>query len=129
LFSKLDTIKTAVETVEAIKYAANETHSEIPDYPAYQVEDNVDVELEKIAVNGQIYNATMRFPFWLHVPIEWTETELMSLFDSVIQAIAGVSGVNYVKVTKGRRTFWQMGSYKTRSISATVEILTKEAWV
>ena len=129
MFDKIEDIKTNVEAVEAIEYAANDIHTEITDYPAYVVEDNVDVDLKKISVNGQIYMATMRFNFWVHCPFDWTPAAVMALFEDVVKAIAGTTGVDYIRLTKGRRTFWQMGSYKTRSIMATVEILTKESWV
>jgi hypothetical protein len=130
LFDKLETIRLAVADVDGIEYTSNNIHDEITDYPAYQVEDNVEVDLLKIAVNGQIYNATMRFNFWVHTNFDdYTDEETLTLFEEVFKAIAATTGVNYITVTKGRRTFWQMGSYKTRSITATVEILTKESWV
>ena len=129
MLNKIDEILTQIRTVPAFKYVSDNQHEEINDYPAAVLEDEINIDLEKLAVNGQIYNGKMSFTLWLHFPVEWSRDQIATEFDLIVKALTTVSGVNYIKILRLRRTFWQIGSIKTRSVSATIEFLTREAWV
>ena len=134
MFELLDTVRTAVDAVSGIEYTSDNLYDEITAYSAFIIDENIEVELEKIAINGQIYNAIMRADFYLHVIYaNYTKTQLQTLFENVIKAIAATassSGFKYIKVINIKQmTPFQIGSTKTRTIFGTIEFYTQENWV
>jgi len=131
LFDLIDNIKTAVDAVSGIEYVSDNLYDEITAYDAFIIDENVELELEKISINGQIYNATMRTEFYLHAKYAtYTKAQFKTLFENVIKAIAALTDFQYIKVTNLKLlTPFQIGAEKTRTIFGTIEMMTKETWV
>jgi len=131
LFELIDNITTAVDAVSGIEFVSDNLYNEITDYSAFIIDENVEMELGKISVNGQIYSATMRTEFYLHVKYDdYTKAEFKTLFVNVIKAIAALTVFQYISITDLHLlTPLQIGAEKTRTVFGTIEMLTKEAWV
>lgn len=131
MFDKVDDILTAVDAVTGINYVADNLYEEPTDFGAFIIDENVDVELEKISVNGQIYNVKMICDWYLHVVYaDYTKAQFKTLLENVIKAAAATSGFNYIRfIDMKLLTPYQVGSTKTRTAFGTVELFTKESWV
>jgi len=131
LFNKIDDVLTAVDAVSGIEYVADNVYTEITSFGAFIIDENVDVELEKLSVNGQIYNVRMVTDWYLHVVYaDYTKAQFKTLLENVIKALAATSGFNYIKIVDMKLlTPYQIGSTKTRTAFGTVEFFSKESWV
>ena len=131
MFEKIDTVLTAVDAVSGIEYVSDIIADEITAYSAFVIDGDVELELEKISVNGQIYNATMRTEFYLHVKYDsYSKAQFKTLFENVIKAIAALTDFQYIKATDLKTLMpFQIGQEKTRTMFGTIEFLTKETWV
>lgn len=131
MFNLIDNITTAVDAVEGIEFVSDNLYEEPTAYSAFTIDENVEMELEKIAINGQIYNAIMRTQFYLNVKYaDYTKAQFKTLFENVIKAIAALTVFQYIKVTDLHLlTPMQIGQEKTRTIFGTIEMYTKETWV
>lgn len=131
MFNKIDDVLTAVDAVSGIEYVADNVYTEITSFGAFIIDENVDVELEKLSVNGQIYNVRMVTDWYLHVVYaDYTKAQFKTLLENVIKALAATSGFNYIKIVDMKLlTPYQIGSTKTRTAFGTVEFFSKESWV
>ena len=134
LFKLIDNITTAVDAVEGIEFVSDNLYNEITAYSAFIVDENVEIETVKIAINGQIYSSIMRTEFYLHVKYDgYTKAQFETLFVNVIKAIAALKSSTVfqdIKITDVKLlTPMQIGQEKTRTIFGTIEMMTKEAWV
>lgn len=131
MFEKIDDILTAVDAVSGINYVADNLYEEPTAFGVFIIDENVAVELEKISVNGQIYNARMICDWYLHVNYDdYTKAQFKTLLENVIKAVAATSGFNYIRfIDMKLLTPYQVGSTKTRTAFGTVELFTKESWV
>ena len=131
MFELIDNITTAVDAVSGIEFVSDNLYNDITAYSAFVIDENVEMDLGKISVNGQIYSATMRTEFYLHVKYDdYTKAQFKTLFVNVIKAIAALTVFQYISVTDLHLlTPLQIGAEKTRTIFGTIEMLTKEAWV
>ena len=131
MFELIDDIKTAVDAVEDIEFVSDNLYDEITAFSAFIIDENVEMDLGKISINGQIYSAIMRTEFYLHVKYDdYTKAQFKTLFVNVIKAIADLTVFQYINVTDLHLlTPLQIGAEKTRTLFGTIEMMTKEAWV
>ena len=131
MFELIDNILTAVDAVSGIEYVSDIIADEITDYSAFIIDGDVELELEKISINGQIYSAIMRTEFYLHVKYDsYSKAQFKTLFENVIKAIAALTNFQYIKVTNLKTLMpFQIGREKTRTMFGTIEFMTKETWI
>lgn len=130
MFDKIDAIIAKVTTdITTLKYISDNDYDEITAYPAFVLANVHDFELEKISINGQIYNSRLKIHFFLFADIDMTSANFKTLAESVIKSIAGTTGFEYIRFLNLRLTDWQIGANKVRGLDSYVELLSREAWV
>ena len=136
LFELIDNITTAVDAVTNIEYVSDNLYAEIPadSFPAFIIDENVEMDMSKISVNGQIYIASMRTEFYLHVPYDsYSKAQFKTLYIAVLTAIGALQSntvFQYINITDVHLlTPNQVGSEKTRTLFGTIEMMTKETFL
>lgn len=134
MFELIDNITTAVDAVANIEQVADNLYTEIASFPAFVIDENVEMDMGKLSVNGQIYTAVMKTEFYLHVPYDsYTKAQFKTLYVAVLTAIGALQSntvFQYINITDVHLlTPLQIGSEKTRTLFGTIEMMTKETFV
>lgn len=130
MFDKIDAIIAKVTTdITSLKYISDRYYNEITAYPAFVLDNLFNFDLEKISINGQIYNSKLTIHPFLFTDIDETSANFKTLAESVIKSIAGTTGFELIRFSKISIFDCQPFAYKLKCMEFYVELLSREAWV
>ena len=122
--SIVDSVMSAVTDLE---YTSITPMDEITAYPALILEDRRRT-FKRLAANAQVYHVKYELKFNLFARQSMTAADFDSLFDSVIQALADISGYDYMTVIDDFYGIAQISEEYLHGYEFSVEFQKKDNW-